>query len=1111
MIALDDNKSSSITPSKLFQAGGSTGADEENAAKKSMQDMMRLYPMYIPNTKNNEKLWKLMKHHMPIDSVAIQKVIVNHVEYTLAKNRFTIDKAACYRATALSVRDRILELLNDSNCFFIQRDVKRCYYLSHEYSLGRTLQTALVNLELEKHYRSALAELGYDLHELYEFEPDISYGDGGLGRYSTSVLDSLATGNYPGGAYGIRYTYGAFYQLMENGYPKQCPDYSLIHTNEWEICRFDVKYTVRFGGTINATKDEHGQEKLSWTGGELVQALAYDRPISGFETCNAINLRLWQAVPYDRNTAISLSESTLVVEAGPLQVTRTWKNACDITAVPYTSQTAETSELKLKQEYLFVSATMQDIVRRFKKRPREWRDLPTQIAVQINGTNPVLAIPEFIRILIDVEGVDWELAKMLCRSVFSYTHHTTTESRLEKWSVALLEKILPRHLQIINDINFQFLNELRFHQSNDLVQLIRDLSLYEETEPKQLRMTFLAIICSSKTNAISRLQATVLRRELFPHFIKYHGFLRTIEHRVQHQFICIDSGVSPRRWLHNANRPLSNLITNRIGSSEWHKQFTMIAGLLNHSDDPDLIREWISVKTLNKHRLLKRLADLNVLPDGAVQPERTLFDMQATAVKEYKRQQMNLFHVIHRYLKIKQYLKATTRTATRNLTPPTSLSSDTIPGAVKVPIPGAVKTPRLVLLAGQAGLNDERAGLVIRMINAMAEIIDQDVHVHKYLRLRFVPDYNTSLTAMLAPGADVYQQVSTPGYETSGLSTFKFAMNGALILTSYDSASSEIVEEAGPETAFLFGASKMEVDHIRRESHLRSPWNEFDEVCDFIRQHLANGRDRESVLNFIDSHYAINGDYFLTRYDFKDYCRAQNLIDEYYQDQQKWSQRSIQLTASMGKFSSDAMVHAYASKIWDVEPMAVALDPPPVAGGAVLNDFSSVSTATSAISTSSGCAEPGASINASLGGGESKYTPPMLRSDTIMPMCLAMAQRGVISTAHLPVDSPMGSSPVESPLSSPINPPPVDNKVDETVIITDAKQPMTEPVPIPATASPSSPCSGQSNSSCGLVPPSKGNENQRPMDGESCLAGKEKSRSSPRGRGRRGRGRARRA
>ncbi|CEM38533.1 unnamed protein product [Vitrella brassicaformis CCMP3155] len=833
------------------------------------------------------KIWQLMEYYLGPDVGSIQRGIVNHVEYTLAATRFSFATEECYRATAFSIRDRLIETFNDTNEFFTAKDVKRCYYLSLEFLLGRAMQNALVNLDIEPNYKKALADIGYNLEELYEHEHDPALGNGGLGRLAACFLDSMATLNYAVWGYGIRYTYGIFEQKIVEGRQVEHPDYWLVTANPWEIERPDVTYAVRFYGHVDTYKDDKGRERHRWTGGEIVQAMAYDNPIPGFDTYNTINLRLWKACPGKEFDFHAFNRGQF------LDAVKERQRAEYISAVLYPNDnTWEGKELRLKQQYFFVCATIQDCLRRFKKKEgRSWDELPSKVCFQLNDTHPTIAIPEMMRLLIDIEGLDWDKAWDLTRQCFNYTNHTVLPEALEKWPAHLIEKLLPRHLLLINDINYKFLCEVR-ESWGDVGEKLSKMSIYQEGYEKMIRMANMAVIGSNKVNGVAAIHSELVKKDLFPEFVDYYKAKGQPD-----KFVNVTNGVTPRRWIHCANRGLSNLFSEWLGSDSWLKELTMLQGLVNHLDSTELQKQWADVKKQNKVKLTKWIK-LNC--DIDLDPENMLFDIQVKRIHEYKRQLINCFYIIHRYFKLKK------------------MSPGDRDKQVK----------RACLIGGKAAPGYAVAKTIIKLCNNIGLVLNNDPDTSKYLKCVFMPNYNVSNAQTIIPASDISQHISTAGTEASGTSNMKFVMNGGLIVGTMDGANVEIREECGEDTMFIFGALEPEVAGIREKAKNGNyPISaELREVMDAIvsgKFSLGDGEAHSEFVGLIEkirnNGGGYNGDFYILCHDFPSYCKANEQVDALYKDQTNWIKTSIKAAASMGKFTTDRSIKEYGQIIWKLE------------------------------------------------------------------------------------------------------------------------------------------------------------------------------------------------
>jgi starch phosphorylase len=821
----------------------------------------------LKHIKNKELLWNLMGSYIDKDIRTIQRRISDNIEYTLARDRSNIDNLGGYQATAYSVRERLIEFWNDTNFRFTEENPKQVYYLSIEYLLGRSLQNALINLDIEKNYKEALKELGFRLENFYEQETDAGLGNGGLGRLAACFLDSLATQNYCSWGYGLRYSYGMFLQDIFEGYQVEIPDTWLKYGNPWEITRFDVKYLVRFYGTA---KDKF------WEGGETVLAMAHDVPIPGFRTTNTLNLRLWSSQPSSDFDLASFNEGNYY------KVIEKRQEAETLSSVLYPNDnTPEGKELRLKQQYFFISASLQDIIKRFRGRKNEWNDLPNKVSIQLNDTHPTLAIPELMRILMDIESLPWEKAEELTRKVFSYTNHTILPEALEKWSIPLLERVLPRHIKIIYEINFRFLNEAS-KKFNNNQEILRRLSVIEESNPKMVRMANLAIIMSHHVNGVAEIHSKILKESIFKEFAEFFP----------EKFLNITNGITPRRWLHNCNPLLSNLIEKTLGDDSFLLNLDKLSELKKFIDDENLQKRWAEIKLENKKKLatyLREKCNIEVNPNA-------LFDIQVKRIHEYKRQLLNILRVIYLYKQLK--LKAETTVLDDNI------------------------IPKVIIFGGKAAPGYHKAKMIIKLINSVAEKVNRDKQINELLKVVFIPNYSVSLAEIIIPASDISEHISTAGTEASGTSNMKFALNGGLIIGTLDGANIEIRDSIGKENMFIFGLTADEVDKARFENQQKQQVDDprLQEVIETIKS--GEFGDPNIFSSLLDSLYPPH-DYYLVGNDFTSYLEIHQEIDKVYQNPKQWTTMCINSTAGMGKFSSDRSIKEYAEKIWGIKPLLV--------------------------------------------------------------------------------------------------------------------------------------------------------------------------------------------
>ncbi|KAK5734136.1 Non-essential glycogen phosphorylase [Elasticomyces elasticus] len=807
--------------------------------------------------------------------------VVRHIETTLARSLFNCDEAAAYAGTALALRDRLIIEWNRTQQQQTFADPKRVYYLSLEFLMGRALDNAILNVGMKDVAEKGLAELGFRMEDVISQERDAALGNGGLGRLAACFLDSLATLNYPAWGYALRYRYGIFRQEIVDGYQVEVPDYWLDF-NPWEFPRHDVTVDIQFYGSVRKYRDDSGKQISVWENGEIVKAVAYDAPIPGYGTRTTNNLRLW-------SSKASHGEFDFTkFNAGEYEASvADQQRAETISAVLYPNDSLDRGkELRLKQQYFWCAASLFDIVRRFKKSKKAWKEFPNQVAIQLNDTHPTLAIPELMRILLDLEGLEWDEAWQITQMTFGYTNHTVMPEALEKWSVPLVQHLLPRHLQLIYDINFQFLQfvERSFPKEREMLGRV---SIIEESEPKRVRMAYLAVIGSHKVNGVAELHSDLVRTTIFKDFVRIYG---------PDKFTNVTNGITPRRWLHQANPRLSALIASKLGGHEFLRDLNLLHKIEAYVDDKEFRKEFQAIKFANK----KRLADYTKEVQGITVDPRSLFDIQVKRIHEYKRQQLNIFGVIHRYLELKEMSPEDRK---------------------KV-------QPRVSFFGGKAAPGYWMAKMVIHLINQVGKVVNNDKDIGDLLKVVFLEDYNVSKAEIITPASDISEHISTAGTEASGTSNMKFVLNGGLIIGTCDGANIEITREVGEDNIFLFGNLSEDVDDLRHH-HFYGDFQldpSLKRVFDTIRSGTFG--DSGPFTGLVDS-IVDHGDYYLVSDDFKSYIDTQKLIDEAYKDQEAWLTKTITAVSRMGFFSSDRCIDEYAEMIWNVEPL-----PPPKENGA---------------------------------------------------------------------------------------------------------------------------------------------------------------------------------
>ncbi|KAK9462854.1 glycosyl transferase [Lipomyces oligophaga] len=808
------------------------------------------------------------------DKEEFQRDFVRHVETTLARSMYNCDDLAAYQASSQAIRDRLIVAWNKTQQRHTTKDQKRVYYLSLEFLMGRAMDNAMLNAGIKDIAKEGVSDLGFKLEDLLEQEPDAALGNGGLGRLAACFIDSIATTNYPGWGYGLRYQYGIFKQRIVDGYQVESPDYWLTFSNPWEIPRYEIAIDVMFYGYTRKYTNDDGKVIHVWEGGEQVQAVAYDVPVPGYGTENTNNLRLWASKPtrefdFEKFNAGDYESSV-----------RDQQKAETISAVLYPNDNFYSGkELRLKQQYFWVAASLNDIVRRFKKSHRPWTDFPDHVAIQLNDTHPTIAVVELQRILVDMEGVEWDVAWKIVSSTFGYTNHTVLPEALEKWPVPLFQNLLPRHMEIIYEINLYFLQRVEklFPKDRDILSRV---SIIEESSPQQIRMAYLAIIGSHKVNGVAELHSELIKTTIFKDFVAIYG---------PDKFMNVTNGITPRRWLHQANPKLSQLIASKVGNYEFLKDLNLLRKIEPFANDPEFQKQWTEIKTANKARLaahIKKYNGIDVNVDA-------LFDIQVKRIHEYKRQQMNIFAVIHRYLSIKAMSPAEKKEV----------------------------TPRVCIFGGKSAPGYYMAKTIIKLINAVSEVVNNDADVGDLLKVVFIADYNVSKAEIIIPASDISQHISTAGTEASGTSNMKFVLNGGLIIGTVDGANIEITREVGDNNIFLFGHLAESVDDLRHKHKFSDV--PMDPNLKIVIDEIESGTfgDQNIYGSLI---YSVTGnrDFYLVNDDFQSYLDAQKLVDKDFKDKAAWAARSITAVANMGFFSSDRAIDEYAESIWNIEPVA---------------------------------------------------------------------------------------------------------------------------------------------------------------------------------------------
>jgi glycogen phosphorylase len=776
-----------------------------------------------------------------------------------------------YYGLVLSLRARLIRRWLQTQRDVYDKNAKRVYYLSMEFLPGRFLKNTLMAMDLLDECRKTLESVGLDIIDIEEQEWDPGLGNGGLGRLASCYMDSMAFQCLPAYGYGMRYEYGIFYQEIVDGYQFERCDNWVRTGTPWEIKRLGYLYKVHFYGRSEIYKDVDGHKRYRWVDTENVMAMACDFLVPGYGSEHVASMRLWAAVS---SREFSLDEFN---EGDYIGAVESKVRSENISKVLYPrDEKTEGKELRLKQQYFFVAATFQDIIRRFKKTKISFVDFPDRVAVQLNDTHPSIGIPELMRILLDDEKLSWEIAWNICTRTFAYTNHTVLPEALEMWSVDLLGRLLPRHLEIIYEIDRRFRREARRMHSHD-PEKIDQAAIVQHGFPQKIRMAHLAIIGSHKVNGVSMLHTDILKNKLF----------KTFNDLYPDRFINITNGISPRRWLLQINPFLSEVVTDAVGNG-WIKDLKVLSKLSTVADDPEFRREWQRVKTRNKILF----AAYVLRKTGLTINTETLFDIQAKRIHEYKRQLLNLLHVVTLYSRIK-----------------TS--------------PEYNAPPRTVVFAGKAAPGYYMAKLIIKLVNSVAEVINNDPAMTGRLQMLFLPNYCVSQAEKLIPAADLSQQISVAGMEASGTGNMKFALNGALTIGTLDGANIEIMEEVGKENIFIFGLKDHEVDKLKSDAYDPRRWYENDpelkSAVDLIRNGHFSPNQPDLFLPIV-TELLDHGDRYMVLADYRTYIDTQVTVGRIYQDAEEWNRRSILNTAGMGKFSSDRAIREYASRIWNISP-----------------------------------------------------------------------------------------------------------------------------------------------------------------------------------------------
>ena len=806
----------------------------------------------------------------------LMRAFADNLYYVQGKDEFFATPHDYYMAIAHSIRDRLTQRRIQTAKVYAQKDVKTVYYLSAEFLMGRYLGNSLINLGIYERVRQVLAKVGLDLDELLEREDEPGLGNGGLGRLAACFLDSLATLEIPAVGYGIRYEFGIFNQLIQNGWQVEMPDKWLSFGNPWEIPRPEYRVEVKFGGYTQAYTDEQGRYRVRWNPVQTVLGVPYDTPVPGYNNNTVNSLRLWKAEASEEFDLEAFNAGNYDHAVADKLYSE------NISKVLYPNDnTPQGRELRLQQQYFFVSCALQDIIR------LHWRDsdsldtLHEKAAIQLNDTHPAIAVAELMRLLVDEHEMPWDQAWEITQKTLAYTNHTLLPEALERWSVDVFRRLLPRHLEIIYEINHRFLEEVRERYPSDGAKLAR-LSIIEEGGEKKVRMAHLACVGSHSVNGVAALHTELLKDTVLKDF--YELWPEKINNKT--------NGITPRRWLLLSNPKLAELITSKIGDG-WLTHLEDLKQLEAYVDDAEFRDRWHQIKQDNKQELAAYIREHN----GIEVDVNSLFDIQVKRIHEYKRQLLNVLYVITLYNRIKRD-------------------------------PNIDILPRTFIFGGKAAPGYYRAKLIIKLINSVAAVVNNDPDVRDRLKVVFLANFCASLGQKVYPAADLSEQISMAGKEASGTGNMKFTLNGSLIIGTLDGANIEIREEVGEENFFLFGFKAQEVSALKTWGYNPQEYYnnnaQLREVIDRIASGHFSPENIDLFKPIVDS--LLYKDEYLLLADYQSYIDCQEQVSQAYHDQENWTKMSILNSARMGKFSSDRTISQYCTDIWKVEPVKIELE-----------------------------------------------------------------------------------------------------------------------------------------------------------------------------------------
>ena len=796
------------------------------------------------------------------------------LEFDRVKKRNTDTDHDIMEEIAIAVRDRITRNWLKTQSEYNVNNVKKVNYLSLEFLMGSLLGNSLINLGLYEECKQLLDSFGYDIDKIMREEPDMGLGNGGLGRLAACYMESLATLELPAYGYGILYEYGIFEQDIENGYQIEKPDHWLRYGNPWKILRPEFTYKVQFNGAVSTYFDETGRTRYTWVNTDDVLAIANDVPVPGYQNRTVNTLRLWQAKATDEFNLNNFNQGNYLSAVENKNLTET------ISKVLYPNDSIPQGKiLRLRQQYFFVSATLQDIMYNFKLHNTDFKLLPDKAAIQLNDTHPAIAIADLMRILMDDEGLEWNDAWEIVQKVFAYTNHTIVPEALEEWSESLLQTLLPRHMQIINEINRRFVEGVKEKYTTDENTVNKMAIVRHDANGNSIKMANLAIVGSHSTNGVAELHTDILRKYIFTDMDKF----MTVK------FNNKTNGISIRRFLLQANPELSELITSKIGN-KWITDLKELRKIEQFLDDDKFRNKWRTIKKNNKLRLIdfiSRNHDVTINPDS-------LFDSQVKRFHEYKRQLLNILHVISLYNRIKES-------------------------------PDEIFVPRTVIFGGKAAPSYYMAKLIIKLINSVAEHVNNNPVIGDKLKVVFIKNYGVTLAEKIIPASDLSEQISTAGFEASGTGNMKFALNGALTIGTLDGANVEIKSEVGDDNIFIFGMTSDEIIAGRKIGYTPIKYYENDPSLKLIVDILKTNYFNKSEPGIFDPivNELLYRDYYFVMADYEAYATAQKRVELAYMNTEMWTKMSIINSARMEKFSSDRAIKEYSDDIWDINKIKI--------------------------------------------------------------------------------------------------------------------------------------------------------------------------------------------